>query len=28
MMLHSNLGNENYDAGHIKCSRGLQVPYS
>jgi len=21
-ILHSKLGNENYDAGHIKCSRG------
>jgi len=25
-MLRSNLGNENSDTGHIKCSRGLQVP--
>jgi len=24
-MLCANLGNENYDAGHIKCSRGPQV---
>ena len=24
-MLHSNFGNENCDAGHIKCSRGPQV---
>jgi len=22
-----NLGNENSDAGHIKCSRGPQVPH-
>jgi len=26
-MLCSNLGNENSDAGHIKCSRGPQVPH-
>jgi len=25
-MLYSNLGNENPGAGHIKCSRELQVP--
>jgi len=25
-MLYSNLGNENSDAGHIKCSGGPQVP--
>jgi len=25
-MLYSNLGNENSDAGRIKCSRGPQVP--
>jgi len=24
-MLYSSLGNENNDAGHIKCSRGTQV---
>jgi len=24
-MLHSNLGNENSDAGHMKCLRGPQV---
>jgi len=24
--LHSNWGKESYDAGHIKCSRGPQVP--
>jgi len=24
-MLYFNLGNENFDAGHIKCSRGPQV---
>ena len=27
-MLYSNLGNENSDAGHIKCSRGPQVLHS
>jgi len=26
-MLYSNSGNENSDAGHIKCSRELQVPH-
>jgi len=26
-MPHSNLGNENSDVGHIKCSRGPQVPH-
>jgi len=26
-MLYSNLGNKNSDTGHIKCLRGLQVPY-
>jgi len=26
-MLYSNLGNENSDAGHIKRSRGPQVPH-
>jgi len=26
-MLRSNLGNENSDEGHIKCSRGPQVPH-
>jgi len=26
-MLYSNLGNENSDAGHIKCSRGPQGPH-
>jgi len=26
-MLYSNLGNENSDAGHIKCSCGPQVPH-
>jgi len=26
-MLCSKLGNENSDAGHIKCSRGPQVPH-
>jgi len=25
-MLRSNLGNENSDAGQIKCPRGPQVP--
>jgi len=25
--LHSNMGNENSDAGHIKCSGGPQVPH-
>ena len=25
-MLCSNLGNKNSDAGHIKCSRGPQIP--
>ena len=25
-MLYSNLGNDNSDEGHIKCSRGSQVP--
>jgi len=24
-MLYSNLGNENYDADHVKCSREPQV---
>jgi len=27
-ILYSNLSNENSDAGHIKCSRGPQVPNS
>jgi len=26
-MLYSNLGNENCNADHIKCSRGPQVPH-
>jgi len=26
-MLCSNLGKENSSAGHIKCSRGPQVPH-
>jgi len=26
-MLCSNVGNESSDAGHIKCSRWLQVPH-
>jgi len=26
-MLYSNLGNENSDADHIKCSRGSQVSH-
>jgi len=26
-MLYSNVGNEYSDAGHIKCSRGPQVPH-
>jgi len=26
-MLYSNVGNETTDAGHIKCSRGPQVPH-
>jgi len=26
-MLYSSLGNESCDAGHIKCSRGPQVPH-
>jgi len=26
-MLYSNLGNENSDAGHIKCSRGLHLAH-
>jgi len=25
-ILYSNMGNENSDTGHIKCSRGPQVP--
>jgi len=25
-ILYSTLGNENFDAGHIKCLRGTQVP--
>jgi len=25
-MLCSNLGNKNYDTGHMKCLRGPQVP--
>jgi len=25
--LYSNMGNENSDTGHIKCSRGPQVPH-
>jgi len=28
VMLYSNFGTENSDAGHIKCSRGPQVPHS
>jgi len=24
-MLYSNLGNQNYDAGHTKCSRGSNL---
>jgi len=27
MLLYFNLGNENSDAGHIKCLHGLQVPH-
>jgi len=27
-ILHSNLGNENSNAGHIKCSRGPQVAHT
>jgi len=27
VMLCSNLGNENFDVGHIKCSPGPQVPH-
>jgi len=27
VMLYSNFGNENMDAGHIKSSRGPQVPH-
>ena len=27
VILYSKLGNENSDAGHIKCSRGPQVPH-
>jgi len=26
-MLYSKMGNENSDAGHIKCSRGPQFPH-
>jgi len=26
-MLYSNIANENSDSGHIKCSRGPQVPH-
>jgi len=26
-MFYSNFGNENSDAGHIKCSRGPQAPH-
>jgi len=26
-ILYSKLGNENFDAGHIKCLRGPQVPH-
>jgi len=26
-MLHSGLGNESSDAGHIKCSRGLHLAH-
>jgi len=26
-ILYSSLGNKNYVAGHIKCSRGPQVPH-
>jgi len=26
-ILYSKLGNENSDTGHIKCSRGPQVPH-
>jgi len=26
-VLYSKLGNENPDAGHIKCPRGPQVPH-
>jgi len=26
VMLYSNFGNENSGAGHVKCSRGPQVP--
>jgi len=26
-ILYSKLGNKNSDAGHIKCSRGLQFPH-
>jgi len=26
-MLYSNMGNENSDAGHIKCSRWPQFPH-
>jgi len=27
VMFCSNLGNENFNAGHFKCSRGPQVPH-
>ena len=27
VILYSKLGNENSDAGHMKCSRGPQVPH-
>ena len=27
-ILYSNMGNENYDAGRIKCSRGPQVAHT
>jgi len=26
-ILYSALGHKNFDAGHIKCSRGTQVPH-
>jgi len=27
-ILHSNFGNENSNAGHVKCSRGPQVAHT
>jgi len=27
-IFYSKLGNENFDAGHVKCSHGLQAPHA